>query len=217
MLIQFQNPDGSTSSTEITLPQGLGAEGINTIPSAYIQASVGLFKGTAIKIRYLPEINIEEVSSTAYGAAIQHGITSWIPGHKLLSVRLSALIGYTAFKGSYDFESSALIQGNNQRLETHIDSWLFSAIASTKLPVINFYAGIGYVTGKATTDLKGEYTVKEGVIAGKTLTNPFSITNQTSGLKGTVGFKLSLGVFNLHADYNFQKINAISAGVGVAI
>jgi len=40
-------------------------------------------------------------------------------------------------------------------------SLTFQAIASTKLPIINFYGALGYVSGKIiTTDILGTYSVQ---------------------------------------------------------
>lgn len=217
MVIDYQNSDGSMSQTEITLPQGIGSTGVSAIPSAYLQASVGLLKGTEVKLRFLPKIKIEGVETNFYGGAIQHEVTSWIPGGKVFPLHISALIGYTEFKGSYALESNTIVEGNNQKVETQIDSWLFTAIVSTKFPIINFYGGLGYVSGSAYTDLKGTYLIKEGVISSQTITDPFRLSNDVSGIKATLGTALTLGFFGIHAGYSFQKFNNVNVGLNFGI
>ncbi len=217
MLITYEAPNGTVTQTEITLPQGLGSVGVSTIPTAYLQASVGILKGTEVKLRYLPKIELEKVSSNFYGAGIQHELTSWIPGGDIFPLHIAALVGYTAFKGSHDLTPSSLISGSEQRIETQINSWLFAALVSTKLPVINFYGGLGYVTGKSTTDLLGKYRINAGVLKSQTLVDPYSITHKAGGIKASLGFKLKLAFFRLNAAYSFQKFNSVSLGLNFGI
>lgn len=217
MRVNYENPDGSISKTEILLPQGVGSVGVNVIPTGYLQASIGLLKGTEVKLRYLPSIKTEDVSTSFYGGAIQHEVTSWISGADLFPLHISALVGYTAFDGSYDLEDNNIVDGDNQQIETKMDSWLFTAIISTKLPIINFYGGFGYVSGSSETNLTGTFHVKEGVLSQQTVTDPYSISNSSGGIKATLGSKLKLGFFRINADYSFQKFSTVSLGLNFGI
>lgn len=217
MIIEHPNIDGSMSDTEITLPQGLSSAGVSIVPSTFLQVNVGLLKGTEVKLRFLPKITIEGVSTNFYGGAIQHEITSWIPGEKVFPLHISALVGYTKLEGSYNLKENHITEGNNQKIQTATDSWLFTTIFSTKLPVINFYGGLGYVYGSANTDLKGNYQITEGVLSGQTITDPFSISNKFSGVKATVGTKLTLGFFRFNVDYSFQEFNNLHVGLNFGI
>ena len=85
-------------------------------------------------------------------------------------------------------------------------------MASTKLPVINFYGSLGYMTGKSETDLLGTYTVTSGPFQ-TTYTDPFSVTKKASGATATLGTKLKLGFFRLHADYTLAEFNLLTVGV----
>lgn len=210
--IKLLDSEGKFTGEEILLPQGIGSSRVNIIPSGYLQASVGILKGTEVKLRYLPKVKIEDVSTSLYGGAIQHELTSWIQGTKLLPLSISALVGYTSLKGSYDLEDNNREYGD-QKIKTHVNSWLFTAIVSTKLPVVNFYGGVGYVAGNSDTHLKGTYRSNEGV----TLTAPYGVSNNSDGFKATLGAKLSLGFFRFNADYSFQDFNNVSVGVNFGI
>ena len=85
-------------------------------------------------------------------------------------------------------------------------------MAATRLPVINFYGGLGYVTGKSDTDVLGTYTVPSGPFQ-TTYEDPFSINKQASGATATLGTKLKLGFFRLHVDYTLAEFNLLSAGI----
>lgn len=204
---------GVTVREEFELPSGLSGEGLDFVPAGYLQASVGLFKGTEIKARFLPKINYEGAAVGLIGFGIQHDFTKLLPADKILPVAISGVIGYTQLNGDYDLSDSGIIDGNDQRIEAQMNTWAFNAVVSTKLPIINFYGGIGYVTGKSQTDVLGEYEVSSGPFASETYVDPFSITEKISGVTGTIGTKLKLGFFRLNADYTIGEFNTLTAGV----
>lgn len=215
MLIEYQNELGITEQVEIKLPQGIGAAGVNVLPTAFLQLSVGVFEGTEIKVRYLPKIDQEDVAVQLYGGGIQHEITSWLPGAKVLPISIGVLVGYTHLKAEYDLDDSSVVEGDNQKIETEANSLLFSALVSTKLPVVNFYGGLGYVTGNSQSDLLGTYRIKAGILGNQEVVDPYSVENKVSGIKATLGTRLKLGFFRLHAAYSFQEFNTVNVGIGV--
>jgi len=204
---------GFVTRKEFDLPSGLSGEGVDFIPSGYIQASVGLIKGTEIKARFLPKMEYEDASISLIGFGIQHDFTKLLPADKVLPVAISAVIGYTNISGDYDLTNVNIVDGENQRIEASIGTWNFSGVVSTKLPIINFYGGIGYVSGKSVTDVLGTYRVTEGPFASETYIDPFSIIKKVSGVTGTIGTKLKLGFFRLNAEYNLGEFNTATVGV----
>ncbi len=197
---------------EFELPSGLAGEGLNFLPSGYIQASVGLIKATEVKARFLPPINTDDARISFYGFGLQHEFTKHLPADKVLPIAISGVIGYTHFDGKYDLTDSSFIAGSDQRLEMAINSWVFQAVVSTRLPVINFYGGLGYLSGKSDTDVLGTYTVQSGPLQ-ETYIDPFSVNTKASGVVGNVGAKLKLGFFRLHADYSLGEFNNLSFGI----
>ncbi|MGB5665389.1 MAG: DUF6588 family protein, partial [Maribacter sp.] len=187
------------------------SENINFIPSAFIQASVGIIKGTELKARFLPKINTEEFGMGLYGFGVQHEFTKHLPADKILPVAISGVIGFTHLDASYDFTNTGIIAGQDQKLDIAMNTWVFQAVVSTKLPIINFYGGLGYLTGKSTTDVLGTY-----IVSGpfpQTYEDPFSISNDVSGVTANVGAKLKLGFFRLNVDYTLAEFNNLSVGI----
>ncbi|MCR8668422.1 hypothetical protein NO995_12070 [Aestuariibaculum sp. M13] len=202
------------SSERITLPSGIGNASGNLLPSAFIQGGVGLIKGIEVKARFMPEIKTDEVAFNMYGAGLQFEATKWLPADKLLPVALSGLVAYTHLGASYDLTESSGVDGDNQKLENDTNTWLFQLIASTKLPIINFYGGVGYISGKSESDLLGTYTVTTGPLSGsQSITDPFSVSSKVSGMRGTVGTKLKIGFFRFNAEYHLAEFNAFSVGL----
>ncbi|MDY8138579.1 DUF6588 family protein [Aquimarina sp. 2201CG5-10] len=206
--------EGTAGEVEITLPDGLGGTGVNFMPTGYLQFGVGLSKGTELKGRFLPKIEAgDNTEIQLYGVGVQHELTSWIFGWKRWPVKISGIIGYTNIKGSYDFTEDSAIDGEGQKVELKANSWLVSGIVSTKLPVLNFYAGLGFYTGSSTTDLLGTYRIENGPLVSQTVTDPLSVEHDESGVKATIGAKLSLTFFRVNLDYTLQNYNNVSLGL----
>ncbi|WP_417364108.1 DUF6588 family protein [Galbibacter sp.] len=212
MYVESEVAPGVTERVDITLPTGLASENVNFVPTAFVQLSVGLFKGTEVKARFFPKVDSDDVKVGFYGFGIQHEFTQWLPGNSLFPVAISGLVGYTHLDGSYDFTNTGIVDGENQHFETNANTWVFQAIASTKLPVINFYGSLGYLTGKSNTDILGTYKVQSGPFQ-ETIKDPFSVSKNTSGVRATLGTKLKLSVFRLNVDYTFAEFNSLNLGI----
>lgn len=216
VFVEAEIAPGVTEREEFELPSGLASEDFNFIPSGYIQASVGLIKGLEVKARFLPKIKFDDDAQIGlFGAGVQYDFTKALPADKLLPVAISAVIGYTNMTGEYDFTDTDIIAGENQRIDTKFNTWNFSAVVSTrKIPVINFYGGLGYITGKSETDVLGTYVVQSGPFQ-TTYNDPFSINNRASGVSATLGTKIKLGFFRINVDYNIAEFSTLTAGVSL--
>lgn len=212
VFVEGEIAPGITTREEFTLPTGLASENLNFIPSGFLQASIGIFKGTEIKARFLPKIKTDEVAVGLYGFGVQHDFTKHLPADKLLPIAISAVIGYTHLDGVYDFTSTNIVAGQNQKIDTKLSTWSFQAVASTRLPIINFYGGLGYITGRSETDVLGTYIVQSGPFQ-TTYVDPFSVQKKANGVTANVGAKLKLGFFRLNADYTVAAFNNLSVGV----
>lgn len=212
IIITFEDPILGEQQETITLPSGIGDSSANLLPTAYLQGALGLSKGIELKARFIPKINTEDIDLSMYGAGLQIEFTKWLPADKLLPVALSGLVAYTHLDGSYSLTDSG-IQGENQRLENNTNTWLFQLIASTKLPVINFYGGLGIIKGTSESDLLGSYELQSGPFFSETVVDPFSVSSEVSSVRGTIGTKLKIGFFRLNAEYHLSEFNAFSVGI----
>ena len=213
VIVTYDDPIFGDQEVEIQLPTGIGSEGINLIPTAFLQASFAPFKGTQIKGRYFPKIDTEDAKLGLYGIGLQQEFTSWLPADKLWPVNISGLVAYTHLDASYDFTDEGVVEGEDQQIQTEVNSLLFELIVSTKLKIINFYAGFGYLDGKSTTDLLGTYRISDGVLFSEDIVDPFSIEKKINGTRATIGTKLQLGFFGLHADYTLAEFDSASLGL----
>ncbi|MEZ4792974.1 MAG: DUF6588 family protein [Gelidibacter sp.] len=210
--ITYDDPIFGNQEVPLTLPTGIGSENINLIPTAFLQASFSPFKGTQLKARFFPKVETDDVKAGFYGLGIQQEFTSWLPAEKIVPVAISGLIAYTHLNGSYNFTDGEYVEGENQQIDTRINTLLFELLVGTKLKVINFYGGIGYMDGKSTTDLLGTYRVTDGLLFSQDIVDPFSVEQDVSGLRGTVGANLKMGFFSINADYTLAEFDSASIG-----
>lgn len=216
-LVNFMDDSGNQQSISFALPQGLSRNGLNFVPSAMLQANVGLIFGTEAIIRALPELNTSDSRARFYGFGLKNEITGWIPGADLLPISIAAIGNYSNFIGRFSLDETPLVTGEGQRIDTRLDTWAFDLVVSTKLPVINFFVGGGYVMANSRYTLQGEYEITSGPNAGQIIVDPIRGTSSINGFRGTVGTRLSLGVFKLFADYSIQEFNTVSVGMGFGI
>ena len=204
----------SGGSFEITLPNGLNGEGINTIPTTYLQGSMGLVKGLELKLRFMPKLkNGEATKVSIVGSAIQSDLSKWIFAMKRWPVSVSGIVGYTSLRAEHDLSSQTNLEGDSQEILFRSNSWLFSGIVSTKREGLNFYGGFGFFAGTSLTEIKGTYQVTRGSFAGTTLEDPLDVENKESGLKATLGTSYAYKKIKANLDYTLQNYSNLSLGL----
>lgn len=213
VVITYDDPIFGNQEAELTLPTGIGSTNINLIPTAFLQASFSPFNGTQIKARYFPKTKAEDAEIGMYGFGLQQEFTAWLPADKIFPVAISGLVAYTHLDGSYDFTDEGIVEGSNQQIKTDVNTLLLQLIVGTKLKIINFYGGLGYISGKSTTDLLGTYRVSDGVLFSEEIIDPFSVEQDVSGIRGTIGANLKLGFFGINADYTLAEFDSASLGL----
>ncbi len=214
VIVTYDDPIFGEEEIELTLPTGIGATDLNLVPTAFAQLSFAPFSGTELKVRYFPEINYDDAKLGLYGIGIQQEFTRWLPVEKLWPVAVSGVLAYTHLNSSYNFTDSSVVEGENQRVETDINSILAEVVVSTRLKVINFYAAMGYLSAKSNSDLLGTFRVSNGILFSEEIVDPFSVEEKYTGIRTTVGAKLQLGFFGLHADYTLAEFNSANVGLG---
>ncbi|WP_025742690.1 DUF6588 family protein [Aquimarina pacifica] len=206
--------EGQATQATVILPNGLTDKAFKSLPSGYIQGSMGLTKSTEIKVRFLPKTGVRGAEIQLYGVGFQHEFTDWVYPLKRWPVRVSALLGYTNIKGFYEANSITIIPGTDQEVQLTTNSWILTSIASTKFPVLNFYGGLGYYFGATKADLLGSFEIQNGPLASEVVINPIAVKTKTNGVKATFGTSVKFGVFKANLDYSFQNYSNISLGLG---
>ncbi|MGB5981376.1 MAG: DUF6588 family protein [Nonlabens sp.] len=215
--------DGTTGfeidSSRIELGQGLESEGVNFIPTVFVQAGLGLGNGLELKARFMPRVQIYESEATLWGGALQWEFSKLFEddqGVSAFPLRLAFLAGYTTVNAQYDFEDGIVVAGTNQTIEAQASTLTLAGIVSTRWKYFNFFGGVNYANGSTQSDLLGTYTIQSNSVIyplSTTFNDPITVNTDASMLMGTLGAKLSLGFFSLHGSYTFSEFSTANAAV----
>jgi hypothetical protein len=217
---------GADKSTQYTMrapavgsfsgPTGIG---INFFPTPTINLGIGLPKGTDLKIRYVPTLDFNKMTSGEidgsfglFGIGVMHDFKQWIPGIKALPFDMSVFVGYTKMKLDIGVSEG----GPNGKTELSSSATTIQALISKKLTVFTPYFGVGINMAKTELALKGDYDFDNNATTAPTK-DPFKFTAESNGPRATLGFRLKFGPLTLHGDYTLAKYNAASAGLGIAV
>ena len=192
------------------------------VPLPMVQIGVGLPLKTDVKIRYVPETEMEEISLKLFGIGLQHDLLQHF-SKKDSKFDLSLLGAFT--KSTVIATPEDGTYGVNQEIILSFDSYTAQIVAGFDLKYINFYAGLGYVSGSSSVTVNGDYSYTYEIkdqhgnpIAGvpdKTITlhDPIQLDYSVSGAKATVGMRLNIGFLKVFADYTFQGYDTANIGV----
>lgn len=213
--------DGQEVSASFNMPAGVKEDlPLNAVPTPSVQFTLGLPKQFDVMVRFVPEVGSDDVKGNLFGIGLKKEITSLFGPIEKLPLHISVLGAYTNMDVNYNIQNDSSIPGANQVATFNLSSYTVQAIASINFPIINFYGGIGY--GAGTSDLKmlGTYVLEYNTgfpapndTVEKTVTDPINLNFDVSGVRATLGTRLSLGFFKIFADYTLQEYNTLSAGI----
>jgi len=211
--IQFRGPDGGAISKDVP---------IGSIAVPTLQAGVGLFANTDLRIRYTPTIKINDSKLGNWGLGIHHDIKQHIPGLKELPFSLSLFIAYSQMKATTDL-SGVYAGSAKQEGAGETKAYTVQVLVSKKVSIITIYGAVGYNASKTKYTIKGTYNVNEtsdGVplLTPVTLTDPFSLQTDLSGIRATGGLRINMGPVILNGDYSFVNSKGLfTAGLGFTV
>ena len=213
--------DGVTFSGTFEGPGGLDVNdrfGIQAIPVPMAQLGIGIIKNTDIKIRWTPELDIQnDATFKLIGFGILHDVKQHIPGIKMLPFDLSAFIGFTDISTEVTFDDELVgseVSTENARAIFDVNTWTFQGLISKQFSALTLYGGLGFNAVSSDLQLEGEYTVSNDGGQSVTYTDPVNLSFSAGGPRLTAGMRLKLAVLTLHADYTLQEYNVLSVGLG---
>jgi uncharacterized protein DUF6588 len=192
------------------------------IPSPIIQIGVGLYKGTEVKVRWVPTIqNDAGIDYKYWGLGVMHNVSQWIPVMKDLKfLNISGFIGFTKIALVYNLDPGDPFDGQNQKADFGVNTITYEIVASATASVITGYVGLGFDNFKTNLNMDGQYDVRipgTDVGSGETIqpiNNPVALNTKDGGFRATIGARLKLAILTLHASYTLQGYNTLNAGIG---
>jgi hypothetical protein len=224
------DPDGQsgslpTQSFVVNGPKGLDVAsytgtGEAPVPVPMIQLGVGIIKNTDLKIRFVPEQNIDGTKIKMLGIGVMHDIKQHISSIKLLPFDISVLLAYNNVSGTSGLTNSdtndALPDSKDGKMNYTFNSYIIQALISKKISVITFYGGVGYQMVKTKVDVLGTYTI-DASPASFTLKDPVMIDFKNNGFKLNGGIRLKFGPIYINGEYTLQKYSTVTVGLGLSI
>ena len=198
----------STSGTEtkVDLPGGIEEELIlNSLPTPYIQAGIGLFYDTDVMVRYIPKIKNQGAEFGLIGVGVKHNLMQYFGLLDKLPLNIAALASFS--KMDVDYRLNSL--NPDQKVSYDVNTFVVQALASLDFPVISVVAGIGFGKGDVTMLMLGNYAS----INPSLPKDPIHIENTYTGSHAMVGLRANLLFLKIFANYTLQEYNTLNAGV----
>lgn len=223
--------DGTFKVAEFEMPGGIGGDfPLSGVPGPIIQLGIGLPTKTDFKLRFLPNIGVDEkVKNFLLGLGLQHDIGQYIPGLDDSPFSISGLIAYGFNKVTYQIDDEEALDDvtvvNGEGL-FKLNTLSIQAIGSVDLAIVDFFTSIGYGRGGSRLELNGDYTLTyqledaNGNYLGQlneTITDPLQFKSDVNSLRLGVGMRLNLSIFKIFASYTLQEYSNISAGIGISV
>lgn len=213
------------ATAEFSAIDGFGDE-LSQVPSAMIQAGIGLPFKTEVTVRYVPEslVSSDDFEAGLIGVGIKHNILQYFPIAKRIPlVDVSLFGGYTQLNAEYFPQD---VKGENQSMDMQITSMTAQLLGSVDLKIVNFFVGLGYSTSEAELNVNGTYefdveassTIGGIPITGTTTTTTNgddvpSLKYDVNGFMTTAGMSINLAFFKIYGSYTLQEYNSINAGI----
>lgn len=215
--MEVYTSNGIPTGKFFNLPQGVG---FHVVPSAQIQATLGLPKNIDITLRAMPKIklgsDLGSLSMIGFGAKIELLPLFMGSTEKLIPIDIAIAGGFTQYK--YNLPLDIDNTGNSdQRIDAKFNGVNFDAIVSKKILFFTPFASVGYQTSNTNLKALGTYKFEDGV-NNATYVDPISVKQtDIDGLRASLGFQLKFGFFKFYGSYTQAKYSMVNAGFGFGI
>ncbi len=204
---------GTTITQSISLPGGIEDELVmNSLPTPYIQAGLGLFFDTDVLVRYVPKIKNQGAEFGLMGIGIKHNLMQYLGLFDKLPLNVSAVASYSKMEVDYGLSSA----NSNQNIAYDVDAYFVQALASLDFPIISIVGGYGYGKGDASMQMLGNYNITLADGTTKTLTDPLKSQNTYTGTHAMLGLRANVLFLRIFANYTFQEFNTLNLGASIS-
>ncbi|RLC50981.1 MAG: hypothetical protein DRZ79_03500 [Candidatus Cloacimonadota bacterium] len=188
---------------DLKLPNGAShTTNIPFVPLVIPQINLGLPYGNEIMFRMMPSFEMSEKigAISFWGISLKHSIDQYLPG--IIPIDLAVQTAYQSMK------LSDIMTFNNFAANAEI---------SKKLQSLTIYAGLGYENSKLNAKYESELTyVNEN---NDVVTEPLQMDFDVEGdnnFRATFGFRISVLLLKLYADYSVCKYPVANFGFGLS-
>ncbi len=198
----FEGPSGNSLGEEF---------GFEAVLFPMLQLGIGVIPNTDLKVRFMPLVEFDDdVEAKMWGVGILHRLNNYFPSGDELLVDISLFGGFTHI--DTEVQVSDTYPGEDQLGVQQLNAWSLEGLISYDLSVFTFYGGVGYNEILSELEVLGTYH-----IGNEILIDPIGVSTTYNGFKATMGFRIKLAIFTLHADYTFNEYNLVTAGFGLNV
>lgn len=229
--IQLVNSFGGKDylAAELENPKGTG---VKIVPSAMVQAGIGLPYGVEITGRFCPTLTIKDGEVGFWGIGLKKDIKQHIPVlDKVPILQIAGQFGYSRLNAAYGLSFGPEAYGvtlddfipGDQKFEGNMSSATGNLIVGANLPVIAFYGSVGFAWTKASYRLIGNYPIPTNYdfLADEPVltvyTDPITLDIPNSYFRANVGMRIKMGPMAFHTDYSYANYSVLTVGLGVSI
>ena len=191
-------------------------EGVNKSVVAYpfVQANVGLPYETEFSARFLPQLTVDGVAITTYGAGVKHNFSQYFKFNNEEDFQAAAIIAYSKFDVEYEFSPVNIDNVVNLNLvNVNSNLWMASVMGS-KLYGDNFevFGALGATNSNFNYAMGGS-----GVALGPINSALRGLDQSQAQFKADLGFNLYFDRFKISTMATAGKFFHLNAGFNFRI
>ncbi|HEY9183796.1 MAG TPA: DUF6588 family protein [Salegentibacter sp.] len=179
------------------------------IPHPFVQITMGLPFESEFTVRALPEMTIDDVNFSTYGAGIKHNFSQYFMFNEPEDLQVSALITYSKFEANYAFDPINIQDfAVLELIEVDGDLWLFEALASKRYENFEIFGALGATNSNFAYAMDGS-----GPFLGNINTALETLGEDELQFKGDIGFNLYFNKFKWSTMVTAGKFFNINLGL----
>lgn len=192
-------------------------EGINKSVLAYpfIQANIGLPHETEFSARILPQLTVDGVAFTTYGAAIKHNFSQYFRFNNEEDFQAAAIVAFSKFDVEYEFidpvnlSSSGSSFGNLTLVNVNSNLWMASVMGSKLYgDTFEVFGALGATNSNFNYAMGGS-----GIALGPINTALRGLDQSQAQIKADLGFNFYFNRFKISTMATAGKFFHLNAGL----
>lgn len=205
--LQIQNDDRAQvptaygGSTEVYY-EGAGIEPFRALEGvdkgfvshAFVQVTMGLPFETELTVRALPELTIDDVTFSTYGAGIKHNFSQYFKFNDEEDLQVAGIISYSKFDVGYGFNPVPLNEFSTtlDLIDVDANLWLFEVLASKRYDDFEIFGALGATNSEFDYVMGGDGDLIPAINSGLEVLGDSELQ-----FKGDIGFNYYLPRFKI--------------------
>ena len=174
----------------------------------FVQASVGIPFATDFTVRFLPQVEIDGVQLSTYGAGLKHNFNQYFLNPQPEDFQFAALVAYTKFDVNYEFTPIVIEDVADLReIEVDANLWLLQLLTSKRFRN-SAWSAFGSV-GVTNSDF-GYVVGGSGIALAPMNAALETLSNNEMEFKGDLGITYDAGNFLFSSMFSQGKFSNLN-------